>query len=165
MTPFYTILIFLGLLTALQVRLPLSLRLTYPLAQKPRLPFSMADLPFWLRLSKFLLKRLKLKRLQCQLKLAGRPDICALAGGCLLAALQGMAAAANCTKPDLHMQLCPDEKRPLAESLSGEIILKISLPLWAIITAALRLAAYFGRRRFKLNPTDNIQEGGMNYDR
>lgn len=157
MTPFYTIFITVGLLLAAsQIRLRLSLRLTYPLAATPRLPFSAADLPFYLRLSKFLLKRLRLKRLRCRLRLAGRPDVCALAGGCLLATLHGLAAAADCPRPDLALQLVANEKMPQTDSLSGEVWLKISLPLWAIITAVVRLAAYFGRRRFKLKPTDNI---------
>jgi hypothetical protein len=160
MTPFYTNLIVPGLLlfllVASQIRLRFSLRLTYPLAAKPRQPFNKADWPFCLRLAKFLLKRLHLKQLHCQLQLAGRPDVCAMAGGCLLAALHGLAAAANCPSPDLHLQLVANEKMPLENSFSGEIFLKISLPLWVIITAALRLAAYFGHRRLKLSSSDKI---------
>ena len=55
MTPFYTNLIVPGLLlfllVASQIRLRFSLRLTYPLAAKPRQPFNKADWPFCLRLA------------------------------------------------------------------------------------------------------------------
>lgn len=164
MTPIYLKILCWLLLTLVLglcalLRISLRLQFVYPFKQPPRLPFSADDWPFFLRMAKFLRNKLQLKQLHGQILLIGRPDICALAGGALTAALHGLAAAANCRDADLQLHLAADETE-IVNCQSGEIMVKISLPLWAIITAALRLAAYYIRCRRRLKPTGN-QKGGL----
>ena len=158
MTPIYlkTLCWLLTALAALAVfaislvaRVCLRLHLTYPMTQPPRLPLSSADWPFCLRLAKFLSKQVRLKKLHCQIKLSGRPDICALTGGALVAGLHSLSAAANCRDTNVQLQLAPNEQKS-----SGEFNINLTLPLWVIIAATLRLIVYFFKRKSIIKSTE-----------
>lgn len=160
MTPIYLkflcqlLLLTLGLWLCALLRITLSLRLAYPFQQPAKLPFSQQDLPFLLKNAQFLRKQLNLKQLHCQMQLSGRPDVCALAGGALKAALHSLAAAVNCRSADLQLRLAANETTYI-NCHTAEIRLKISLPLWAIITIVLRFAAYYIRRQRRLKAKSN----------
>ena len=146
--PLVALVAFATLALSLRARVRLRLHLTYPMQQRPRLPLSAADWPFCLRLAKFLGKQVRLTKLHCQIKLSGRPDICALSGGALVAGLHVISAAANCRDTDVQLQLAPNEQS------SGECYLNLTLPLWVIIAAALRLTVYFFKRKSIIKSTE-----------
>ena len=155
MTPIYLkilcwlLVLLFGLWLGAIWRINLRLRLAYPFQQPPKLPFSQNDWPFLLKLAKFSQKQLQLKQLHCQMQLIGRPDICAITGGALMAALHSLAAAANCRDANLQLHLTANATNRLNCPMA-EVMLKISLPLWVIITILLRTAVYYIRRQRKL---------------